>query len=493
MGQGKMRFWASAAAAVAMVVVAPGPAFGATGGDLAAVDRFVAEFADEAGYRGVAVAITKGDQVVHVAGYGHDSAGAAITAATPMPVASVSKSFTALAVLQLVEAGKVALDRPVRDYVPDFHLADPRGAGITVRQLLNQTSGITDGTLREKSLPQPDSLAGAVTRAHQATLAAEPGTEHHYTNTNYHLAARLVEVVAHEPFANYLRTHVFGPAGMRATTTIDRTPRDLPATVAKGYVYAYGLSIPAAEPDRFVAGSDGVITTAADMARWLVVQGNGGRTADGTRLVSPQAITAMHTAADPRWTYAMGWDTSPNGQVRHSGIWFTYTAGELLLPSGYGIAVLTNSGYSLGNDGTALLEDGIATLLAGGTPSTGAPTRLVIDLVLGALTLVGAALGVRAIVRGRRWAERLGTRPAWRLALRLAPRLLPLAVLVPLPYLLGSVVGGGRDVTYGEIVYYSVALFVWVLVTTVVNLGVIAARVIALVRVRRASTQVSTG
>jgi CubicO group peptidase (beta-lactamase class C family) len=92
-----------------------------------------------------------------------------------MPVASVSKSFTALAVMQLAEAGKVALDTPVRDYLPDFRLADPRGPRITVRELLNQTSGVTDGTLPEKSLPQPQTPADAVTRAREATPTAEPG------------------------------------------------------------------------------------------------------------------------------------------------------------------------------------------------------------------------------------------------------------------------------------------------------------------------------
>lgn len=90
--------------------------------------------------------ITKGAEVVLARGYGHDSSGAPMTAQTPMPAASLSKSFTALAVMRLAEAGKMDLDRPVRDYLPGFQIEDPRGAGITVRHLLNQTSGITDST-----------------------------------------------------------------------------------------------------------------------------------------------------------------------------------------------------------------------------------------------------------------------------------------------------------------------------------------------------------
>ncbi|WP_433260337.1 serine hydrolase domain-containing protein [Actinosynnema sp. CS-041913] len=458
--------------------------------DPAAVDRFVAEFAEDAGYPGVAVAITKGDQVVHVAGHGHDSAGAAVTAATPMPVASVSKSFTALAVMRLVEAGKVALDEPVRRYLPDFRVADPRGAAITVRQLLNQTSGLSDRTLREKSLPQPDSPAGAVVRAGQATLATDPGTKHHYTNTNYHLAARLVEVVSGEPFADHLRRHVFEPAGMRSTTTIGLTPRDLPHEVREGHVFAYGASVPATEPTRFVAGSDGVLTTAEDMARWLVVQSTGGRAADGVRLVSPEGITAMHTPSDPRWTYGMGWDTGSDGKVRHGGIWFTYSAGALLLPSGHGIAVMTNSGVGLGNEGTGRLEEGIAALLTGGSPDSGSPTRLIIDLVLAGLTLLSLALGVRNLRRSRVWAKRFATRPVWRVALRLLPRAVPAAVLIPLPDLLGLLVGGGRDLTFVQLGYYSVALVSWLLVASALNLAVAATRIVSLARLRRPARDV---
>ena len=207
------------------------------------------DFADHGGYPGVAIAITKGDQVVQVGGYGHDSSGAAVTATTPMPVASVSKSFTALAVMQLVEAGKVALDAPVRQYLPDFRIADPRGARITVRQLLNQTSGISDGTLPEKSLPQPDSLAAAVVRARAATLAAEPGTKHVYTNTNYHLAARLVEVVAGEPFAR-LPAASRVRAGRHAGEHDDRpdSSRSAARTCERGTSTRTGRRFPSREP-----------------------------------------------------------------------------------------------------------------------------------------------------------------------------------------------------------------------------------------------------
>ncbi|TDC57903.1 class A beta-lactamase-related serine hydrolase [Micromonospora sp. KC207] len=475
---------AGAVTAGLAVLTVPGTAFAQGELDAGAVERLVTDFADEAGYPGIAVAITKGDRVLHVAGYGHDSSGAAVTATTPMPVASVSKSFTALAVMQLVEAGKVALDDPVVDHLPDLRLADPRGARITVRQLLNQTSGITDRTLPEKRLSQPESLAAAVERARNATLATEPGTAYAYTNTNYHLAARLVEVVAGEPFVDYLRRHVFDPLGMRASTTIDLTPRDLPPDVSKGHSFAYGLVVSAAEPTRFVNGSDGVITTAQDMAQWLIMQNSAGRSAEGTRLVSAESMTAMHTSSDGRWTYGMGWDTGLEGRVHHNGIWFTYTASQLLLPSGYGIAVIGNSGIGLGNEGTGQLAGALADLVTGGTPSSPAPVRLIVDLVLAGLTALSLAWGIRNLRRTSAWARRLVGRPVWRLGLRLAPRIVPLALLVSLPDLLGLLVGGGRDVTFGQLCYYSPALVGWMAVAAGMNLSVLGVRVVALVRLR---------
>lgn len=470
-------------------MAAPGMAapVGTATPDPATIERYVTDYARRAGYPGVAVVITRNDRVVLAAGYGRDSAGAAMTARTPMPAASVSKSFTALAVLRLVEAGRVRLDSPVREHLPEFRIADPRGDRITVRHLLNHTSGISDRSHPEKSLRQPDSPAGAVERVRTATLTAQPGTEHHYTNTNYHIAARLVEVVAGQPFGEHLRQQVLEPLGMGASATVDAAPRDLLDNLRRGHIYAYGASVAVSEPRRFLNGSDGLITTAEDMAKWLILHNNGGRAADGTRLVSAESLAAMHRPTDPGSRYGLGWQLDQQGRVGHTGIWFTYTANQLLLPSGYGIAVLSNSGIGPGNEGTAGLTDGLATILAGGTPEIGAPVRLVIDLVLGALTLLSLALGLRTVRRAPGWAARLADRPGWQPALRLLPRLVPLGLLAGLPALLGWVVGGGRDLTHAQLAHYSVALTLWSVVASLMGVSVLLARAHALLRLRRAA------
>lgn len=312
---------------------------------------------------------------------------------------------------------------------------------VTPRQLLAHKSGISDRTLPEKSLKQPGSPAEAVERAREALRQAVPDNEFRYTNTNYHLAARLVEVASGENFNAYLKKHVFEPLDMKDTVAIDVTPRDLPPDYRKGHGYAYGFSVPLTEPDRFVTGSDGVITTAADMAKWLAAQ----------QKLAPQD--------------GMGWEADQQGRLRHSGIWFTGTAGQLLTASGYGIAVMANSGITLGNEGTYGLENGIADVVEGRTPPEPESYRLLTDLVLAALTLLSVGLGIRALRRPRRFHK------AWQVL-----RFVPLGILLALPTLLGLLYGGGRDITFFQLAHYSLPLVVWLGVSSVMNLSVAVAR-----------------
>lgn len=455
------------------------------------IEKYVTDYMDRSGYPGVSIAITHGEEVLLTAGYGHDSTGADMTADTPMPVASVSKSFTALAVMQLVESGKVALDEPVQLYLPDFEVDDPGNSKITVRELLNHTSGISDETLREKSLPQPDSLEAAEQRARDATLAEAPGTRRHYTNTNYHLAARLVEVVSQQPFGDYLREKVLDPLAMNDSTSIDTTPDDLPEGVREGHTYLYGKSVAATEPERFVSGSDGVITTADDMAKWLIMQNNEGIATDGERLATPAIIDLMRSTPNDQ-PYGLGWDRDQKGRWGHSGVWFTYTAYQMLLPSGHGIAIMSNSGLGLGNESPYLLADGLAAILEGKEPQQIAATRLYIDLVLAALTLISIGIGVYTVGRAGTWAATAVRRPWWMIALRLAAWFVPLLLLIALPRLLGSWIGGGRDLTHEQLLLYSPALMIWIGAATTIGVVVAAARLRSLQVIGRFRSLVSS-
>jgi CubicO group peptidase (beta-lactamase class C family) len=111
--------------------------------DMAAIDQYVAEQLETLGIPGASLAIVHDDQIVHLQGFGQaDQTGRAMTAQTPTLIGSLTKSFTAVAVMQLVEQGKVGLDAPVQRYLPWFRVADPAAsAQITLRHLLTHTSG----------------------------------------------------------------------------------------------------------------------------------------------------------------------------------------------------------------------------------------------------------------------------------------------------------------------------------------------------------------
>jgi CubicO group peptidase (beta-lactamase class C family) len=455
------------------------PAAAATAPD---VDSYVRAYLDHTGLPGAAVAVTHGADVVRVAGYGHDAAGTPITASTRLPIASLSKSMTAFAVLQLAETHRLGLDEPVTRYLPEFRLADPRGARITVRMLLDQTSGMADSAFPDLELPQPHTLTEAVTRLRDAALADEPGAKFHYHNPNYEVAARIVEVVAGQPFAEYLRTRLFGPLGMASSTTVDEPPADL----SPGYVRAFGVEVPVTEPDWFTGGSHGVLSTAADLARWLLAQRDGGG------VLSPSSVALAHTPAPGR-DYALGWAAWRPGQLTHNGEWFSHTAAQILLPDGYGVAVLATTGMALDNDAESLAQ-GLATLLQGGAPEPALPAGEVADRVLAGLMLLSALLAVLGVVHARRWAGRRTT--WWHAGPRLLPCLVPGVVLALLPGLM-SVLFAGRRGTFGQVLYVWPGVVAWLGFATLCALVVVVARVSALVsgkhRPRREQSGETTG
>ncbi|MFI7127764.1 serine hydrolase domain-containing protein [Nonomuraea sp. NPDC050153] len=436
------------------------------------IDAYLRQAMESTGLPGMSVVVTRNGKVVHAAGYGHDSEGRAVTENTPMRVASVSKSFTATAVMTLVERGRIKLDEPVAAQLPGFRMADPRAAAITVRQLLNQTSGLSDTTVDIAAVEEATSLADYTSRLSGSELRAAPGTRWEYCNVNYDLAARLVEVASGQRFGDYLRNRVFGPLGMKSSAVSDRVVRP-----ADGYNSIFGAWLPRPELSGFLndSGSGGVITTAADMGRWLIAQSG-----DGRPLVKRESLDLMHTPTKIR-DYGMGWGVERDtGQLVHSGNLFTYNAVEAISPkTGYGFAVMTN-GAAL-TDETYTVMEGLTALSEGRVPEVPGGDRQLFELVLGALAAVAAGLGVMGVLRSRRWAaRRAGGRPWW----RLVPVLLPVAVLAAYPDLI-SFLMNGRTVTWAQLTYFAAPLSITVLVAALSGAAVAAARLRALSLARR--------
>jgi CubicO group peptidase (beta-lactamase class C family) len=457
-----------AAFTLSLVVACPGPAWGegpATTPTPAAIDGYLRKAFDSTGLPGMSAVVTRGDRIVHATGLGRDATGRPVTADTPMRVASVSKSFTAAAVMTLVDEGRVVLDQPVATYLPEFRMADQRAGRITVRQLLHQTSGLSDRTVDIGATQRATTLAGYLAALREGTLAAEPGTHYEYCNVNYDVAARLVEVIDGRDFSDAMRDRVFGRLGMGSSAVGDR-----PVRPADGFISFYGAWAPRAELPGFRGGAGGVVTTASDLGRWLISQAG-----YGPPMLTPGSLALSHEPW-PGTHYAMGWgDEVAAGHklLVHPGNLFTYTAVQAVDPAtGFGFAVLTNSAALYDDTYNILL--GLVALTDGRTSTTPGGQRQLTELALALTALVAVGLGIVGVFRSGRWARRRAGRARWWTALRLVGVLVPTAMLVMYPQWV-SFLMNGRAVTWAQMTYYP-TLTITVVVTAVTGLATATAR-----------------
>jgi CubicO group peptidase (beta-lactamase class C family) len=315
----------------------------------AALDAWFDDTVHDAGIPGAAIAVVQDGRIVHEHGVGvADDSGRPVTAQTPFVIGSLAKSLTALAVAQLAERGIVNLDAPVRRYIPDFAVADTAAsAAITVRQLLDQTSGLT-GAAGTVPLSAPaTSLADQVQALATVKPTSAPGVAYQYSNANYVVLGRLIEVVSGQSYEAYMQANVFKPLDMTHTSSVFATAE------ANGLGEAHRLwfGLPDSHTPLFredLAPAGFVASTADDLANVLVAEMNGGRFG-ATSIASPATVDALWTGAapaGPEGRYAMGWfDGTFEGQriVSHSGSSTDMASYQAVIPSrGLGVVVLFN-------------------------------------------------------------------------------------------------------------------------------------------------------
>jgi len=461
----------AAAAACVLAVLAAPPAAAAPGEpDVAAIDAVVQDHIGPTRLPGVAVAVVHDGRVVHVGGYGHDSRGEPVTPTTPMWLGGASESFTAMVLAQLAGPGFVPLDDPVVAHLPEFATADPRSAQITVRQLLDHTSGLP---ATHDSPQRPRSLKEAVAGLRDVTLDAAPGERRVRSEVGYRVAARLVEVKTGRPFDTVLWDRVLFQTGMLATTAVAGT-RDLVPGLVDGHDRFLGFSRPQAEPDRFVDGSGGIVAPAQDVATWLGFNAGYG-------------LRTVMAGEGLREVQRLGWEDR-GGELVLRGRTATASATLVLLPdTRYGVAVLANSrepldgGTGAGPSEVDDIADALVALTRGESPrAPGAPLAFLADLLLVAVAMAAMVGAGTAVLRAPRWARRRGDRPA-AVALRLAPYLLLLLVPV-LPRVAAPFVGGA---TVGELAEVWPTAVVAAEVAAAAGAVVVATRLLAVARVRR--------
>ena len=257
---------------------------------------------------------------------------------------SVSKQFTAAAVLLLAQDGKLSLDDPVRRHVPEL---PDYGAPLTIRHMLQHTSGLRDwgelaaiaGWPRTTQRYTDEHVLDILSR--QRALNFTPGTQHSYSNSGYTLAAIIVSRVSGKSLAEFSRERIFAPLGMTRTSWRDDHTRTV-----KGRAIAYrpapsGFKIHM--PFENVYGNEGLLTTVEDLLKWnenfvapkvgtpafLAIQQEPGRLNDGRRFTYAMGLVLDHYLGSPR--------------VTHNGSTAGYRAHLARFPAqGLSVAVLCN-------------------------------------------------------------------------------------------------------------------------------------------------------
>lgn len=281
------------------------------------VEAYLTAQRDALGIPGMAMALVRDDQADRLWADGVARPGVPMTPDTPVLLASVSKSLTAIAVMRLVDTGELALDEPVVSYLPWFTTSEPALSDtITVAHLLHHSSGLADGVTTDGDLlddQDPGALERGVRMLADVDLQFAPGSGFDYSNLNYNVLGLLVQTVSGQQFADYMRDHVFAPIGMDHATADPADAADLGA--AEGYYRWFSTRyLPTAVPLPGRSAPSAIsYASASDLARELRLNLDSG-TIDGTAVLSAAATEQLHrpvSQADSFNGYAMGWFVRP--------------------------------------------------------------------------------------------------------------------------------------------------------------------------------------
>ncbi len=245
----------------------------------------------------ISLALVDGSRIVWARGFGwaDSAASAPATAATVYRVGSVSKLFTDIAVMQLVERRELELDVPVARYLPDFRPTNPFGGEITIRELTSHRAGLTReppvGHYFDDTGP---TLAATVASLNGTTLVYRPRTHPKYSNAGIAVLGYVLERIRHESVYPYIQRAVLQPMGM-AHSAFEPLP-ELRTQLAKGYMWTLDgrrFEAPTFQLGEGPAGS--LYTTVLDLGRFMSVLFAGGAAPDGRRVLAKATLDSMWT------------------------------------------------------------------------------------------------------------------------------------------------------------------------------------------------------
>jgi CubicO group peptidase (beta-lactamase class C family) len=448
-GASDKAFVATTAAALLILAGTLGPMTAAAAdGSSGAIEAYLRSEMAASAIPGLAVEVVRDGRVAYAGAFGTAADGRVMTTRSPIVVGSVGKSITALAVRQLVAAGLVELDAPLRVYLPTFSLATTTEQidAITVRSLLDHTSGISTADGQDPRWYAPSLSSADVVRSLAAVRPDRPAGTYEYSNLNYVLLGALIEVVSGQSYGGYVADHVFGLLGMRDSSTSVGASGHGAATTGHRYVFGVPIRSDEAFPSAVVpAGYQ--VSTADDMARFVAALASAG-TYEGTDVVSGAPASADPPPLGTDWGSLAAVDTG--AAIGQSGSTLTTNADILEVPGRHlGVVVLMNANPTqlMGLPrGAADIALDVLRLSEGAPAASTAPSVMTVYLVVDSVLVALAALLAVHLWRARTWPDRYagGTHRA-RLTLRtvVADLILPVTVLLAAPLAIG-VTGSSR-------------------------------------------------
>lgn len=460
-----------------LMQVKPVTAFSDESFDAVKVDALLQSAKNKNNLSGFAVAITYQDELVFAKAYGGD-----LDAYSQFPIASLSKPITALAVMQLVDKGAVNLDTPIKTYLPELEINDSRAANITIRHLLSHTSGLSDETFPEMKLSiQPETLSEAMKLFENVKLKNDPGEKYNYHNPNYWILARLVEIKSGETFSDYLNRHIFKPLQMNDTMSFSNTNQFQAAkNLATGHINIFGMNVAYNEPDWFINGPSGIVSTATDLSKWLIMNMNDG-VYNGQRIITRESLKEMQTPQENA-EYGLGWSVR-EGEVGetigHSGTLWTYQADEqMILDNGYGIVVLYNNGLNaFANYGA--ITDSLVKLFTTGQSESPTVTYNYFEFMIGFLFILALGKGIYNLRNLDKWKDKSSRQ----YIIRSSFMLIPAVILIAIPWII-TFISNGRVMSMYRTFLMMPSIYIWLITATMINVIVIVKRGIFLLSSR---------
>ncbi len=296
----------------------------------------------------MAIAVVDGDGTVWAEGFGYEDAARTrpATAHTVFRIGSVSKLFTDLAVMQLVEQGKLDLDAPVTRYLPSFHPHNPFGGEITLRELMSHRAGLVReppvGHYFDDSSPSIDATVASL---NETTLAYAPGTHTKYSNAGVAVVGDVLQQVTGQPFAAYLRQAVLRPLAMEESAFSPQPA--LMRHLSQARMWSYdGLDFQAPQFELGESPAGAMYATVTDLGKFLLALCDGGN-GPGGAVVKPATLDAMWKPQFEGGRFGLGFvvgSLDSHREVGHDGAIYGFATSLAALPEErLGVVVVTTA------------------------------------------------------------------------------------------------------------------------------------------------------